>query len=168
MILMIISERVPEAIDSREAIVLKLLYVDETGKDVLREAIIQIAGLRDDPDCALVQRVGEDRYCAELDIEPEVFRQILERIREEGISYTVEGDTMAIRCLEVLESYETAPSDSGFITNPWADIFYGEGDWEVDEAATEEADPAGNNDRIIFLDGSELTWDERASVWREK
>ncbi len=146
----------------------KLLYVDENGKDVLREALIDIIGLCDDCDDALVERVGEDRYCAELDVSSEEFRIVLQALREEGVAYTVDGDTMAIRCLEVLESYEAAPCDAGFITNPWADIFYGEGDWEVDEAATEDADPAGNNDRIIFIDGSELTWDERAAEWRAK
>ena len=64
---------------------------------------------------------------------------------------------MAERCLKALREY-----DGG---NEWGDIISGSDEWPLDEAAMQEADPAGESDIAIFTDGSRIAWHAIKHEW---
>ncbi|MHB9144694.1 MAG: hypothetical protein ACYC5Y_05085 [Symbiobacteriia bacterium] len=51
--------------------------------------------------------------------------------------------------------------------NEWEDVIrHGGTCWEVDEAATNEADISNMSDIVVLTDGSRAIWDESAREWR--
>lgn len=65
--------------------------------------------------------------------------------------------TMADRLAAALNAYEG--------DNPWEDVIRAGGDWRLDEAATEAADPQGSSDLAILTDGSAVVYDEARREW---
>ncbi|MFO7173943.1 MAG: hypothetical protein DIU70_013435 [Bacillota bacterium] len=65
--------------------------------------------------------------------------------------------TMADELAIALNAYEG--------DNPWEDVIRAGGDWRLDEAATEAADPQGSSDLAILTDGSAVVYDETRREW---
>lgn len=73
---------------------------------------------------------------------------------------------MAEKCLQFM-----ARAREDDIDDEWQDIFLryqgaSSAPWLVDFAATDQADPEGMSDVVVFLDGSRLVWDEAQNEWR--
>lgn len=80
---------------------------------------------------------------------------------EEARAEVVRMQNMAEQCLAAIrEYYRTLPN--GQEANEWDDVILRPGaEWELDEEATNAADPSYSNDIAVFRDGSELRWNPR-------
>ena len=63
--------------------------------------------------------------------------------------------TTASKALKALALYEGC--------NEWDEVI---NQFDIDEAATEAADPSNMSDITIFADGSRIVWDEVAGEWK--